>query len=204
MSRFGRKGIAPIIAALLIVVVSVATIILLYIFASGLLASGFSTNVSGVQLTILPTYLYSKDADIGVAYDQANFTVSIVNNAGGLEQISVNVTAPRGQVMQSLPILLRSGETRTLFISQYLNATNPVGVWSVKVTVGGAQIGKYSFDVKLNRDEADFATRQSLNERFFRYLLFGTLGVAVFAIIMSVATLLRPRVVWSWEKAKQK
>ena len=203
MSGFSRKGLAPIIAALLIVVVSVASIILLYIFASGLLAGGFSTNVSGVQLTILPTYLYSKDANIGVLNDRANFTVSIVNNAGGAQQILVNVTAPRGQVMQSIPVPLRAGETRTVFISQYLNATSPVGVWSVKVVVGGAEIGKYSFDVKLNRDEADFATRQSLNERFFRYLLFGTLGVAIFAIILSVATLLRPRVIWSWEKTKQ-
>ena len=72
----------------------------------------------------------------------------------------------------------------------------------MKVTVGGAEVGKYSFDVKLNRDEADFATRQSLDQRFFRNLLFGTLGVAIFAIILSVATLLRPRVIWSWEKAK--
>jgi hypothetical protein len=202
MHRFGRRGIAPVVAALLIVVVSVAAIILLYIFASGLLASGFSANASGVQLTILPTYLYSKDADVGVAYDRANFTVIVSNNAPEAQVVLVNVTTPRGQVAQSTPLPLRSGESRTLFVSLVLNATSPVGVWSVKVTVGGAEIGKYSFDVKLNRDEADFATRQSLDQRFFRYLLFGTLGVAVFAIMLSVATLLRPRVVWSWEKAK--
>jgi hypothetical protein len=202
MNRFGRKGIAPVVAALLILVVSVVAIILLYIFASGLLASGFSSNVSGVQLTILPTYLYSKDADVGVAYDRANFTVAVSNNAPETRMVLLNVTAPRGQVVQSTPLTLRSGESKTLLISQYLNATNPVGVWSVKVTVGGAEIGKYSFDVKLNRDEADFAMRQSLDQRFFRNLLFGTLGVAIFAIILSVATLLRPRVIWSWEKAK--
>ncbi|MGA2459993.1 MAG: hypothetical protein ABSF82_01030 [Candidatus Bathyarchaeia archaeon] len=202
MHRFSRRGIAPVVAALLIVVVSVAAIILLYIFASGLLASGFSANASGVQLTILPTYLYSKDADVGVAYDRANFTVIVSNNAPEAQVVLVNVTTPRGQVAQSTPLPLRSGESRTLFVSQVLNATSPVGVWSVKVTVGGAEIGKYSFDVKLNRDEADFATRQSLDQRFFRYLLFGTLGVAVFAIMLSMATLLRPRVVWSWEKAK--
>ena len=202
MNRFGRKGIAPVVAALLILVVSVVAIILLYIFASGLLASGFSSNVSGVQLTILPTYLYSKDADVGVAYDRANFTVAVSNNSPETRMVLLNVTAPRGQVVQSTPLTLRSGESKTLLISQYLNATNPVGVWSVKVAVGGAEIGKYSFDVKLNRDEADFAMRQSLDQRFFRNLLFGTLGVAIFAIILSVATLLRPRVIWSWEKAK--
>jgi hypothetical protein len=202
MHRLGRRGIAPVVAALLIVVVSVAAIILLYIFASGLLASGFSANASGVQLTILPTYLYSKDGDVGVAYDRANFTVIVSNNAAKAQVVLVNVTTPRGQVAQSIPLPLRSGESRTLFVSQVLNATSPVGVWSVKVTVGGAEVGKYSFDVKLNRDEADFATRQSLDQRFFRNLLFGTLGVAIFAIILSVATLLRPRVIWSWEKAK--
>jgi hypothetical protein len=202
MNRFGRKGIAPVVAALLILIVSVVAIILLYIFASGLLASGFSSNVSGVQLTILPTYLYSKDADVGVAYDRANFTVAVSNNSPETRMVLLNVTAPRGQVVQSTPLTLRSGESRTLLISQSLNATNPVGVWSVKVAVGGAEIGKYSFDVKLNRDEADFAMRQSLDQRFFRNLLFGTLGVAIFAIILSVATLLRPRVIWSWEKAK--
>ena len=158
--------------------------------------------MSGVQLTILPTYLYSKDADVGVAYDRANFTVAVSNNSPETQLVLWNVTAPRGQVVQSTPLTLRSGESKTLLISQYLNATNPVGVWSVKVAVGGAEIGKYSFDVKLNRDEADFAMRQSLDQRFFRNLLFGTLGVAIFAIILSVATLLRPRVIWSWEKAK--
>jgi len=152
MHRFSRRGIAPVVAALLIVVVSVAAIILLYIFASGLLASGFSANASGVQLTILPTYLYSKDADVGVAYDRANFTVIVSNNAPEAQVVLVNVTTPRGQVAQSTPLPLRSGESRTLFVSQVLNATSPVGVWSVKVTVGGAEIGKYSFDVKLNRD----------------------------------------------------
>lgn len=202
MNRFGRKGLAPVIAALLIVVVSVAAIILLYIFASGYLASGFSTNASGVQVTILPTYLYSTDGNIGVAYDQANFTVSLVNNAGGRQQVFVNVTAPRGQVVQSFPLTLRPGEGRVLSISQYLNATDAVGVWSVKVFVGGVEVGRYSFDVKLNRDEADYAMKQSLSERFYRYLLFGTLGVAVFAIILSAATLLRPRVIWTWEKTK--
>jgi hypothetical protein len=202
MHRLGRRGIAPVVAALLIVVVSVAAIILLYIFASGLLASGFSANASGVQLTILPTYLYSKDGDVGVAYDRANFTVIVSNNAAKAQVVLVNVTTPRGQVAQSTPLPLRSGESRTLLVSQVLNATSPAGVWSVKVTVGGAEVGKYSFDVRLNRDEADFATRQSLDQRFFRNLLFGTLGVAIFAIILSVATLLRPRVIWSWEKAK--
>lgn len=187
--RFNNRGISEVIAALLLIVTVVALTIVVYVFSVGMLGGGFqTTGVTGLQVTILPS-IYSRDANIAVLNDKANFTVAVSSSLSSTQRVVVYVIAGRS-VVGNVTVFLSAGESKTQFISQILNST---GIWTIKATAGGATIGSYSFDVRSTRDEADYAIQQWREQRFYQYLALGSFGFAILSLIVSVVSLARRR-----------
>jgi hypothetical protein len=186
------RGISPVIAGLLIIVLAAGVMLLVFIFASGLLG-GLSATESGVRETIVPS-IYSSEAGIGVLNQNANFTVTVYNSLSSAQEITIDVSEPSGHLLQSVSSTIPAGATRTIQVAQRLNAT---GLWTVRVTfvITGVKIGSYTFDVKPNRDEADFAVQEWRDQRFYRLLIFVAIGLAVISIAIAVAAVARPRII---------
>jgi hypothetical protein len=188
MSEFSRRGVSPVVLALILVVLVLGGAIMSYVFLFGV-QEGFNSNpanTTGVNAIVTPT-LYSRDAKVGLYGDSSNISVSISNSAATAQAGVINITS-NGRVVRSVQFMLRPQESNTIKLSQRLNAT---GTWSVKVTASGISVTTYYFQVLATRDEAEFATTQWRSQNYYRNLTLGTLIVSIASFIIAAASFAR-------------
>jgi len=181
-----RKGVSPIIVAVLLVVVIVAGTLLGFIFLSGLSTGFRPTANSGLSSTI-SAHIYSTDARVDILNHVANFSIVIANTVTTTQVGDIEL-AVGNRVVQTLSFALGAGEARTILISQKLNQT---GVWTLKITSNGIKADSYTFTVVGTQDEADYATTQWESENFYRNLTLISYVLSIIAFAVAVASLAR-------------
>jgi hypothetical protein len=185
--HFNYKAVSPVIVAVLLIMVVVASVLLGYVFLTGLSSGLSSTASTGLQSTIVPR-TYSPDAGIDYFGRKANFTVVLSNTVSKSQVGSVDLLAG-SLLLQNISFALAPSETQTIVITQPLNST---GTWTLKVTTSGVKVNSYSFNVMHTKDEADFAISQWQSERFYRNLTLLGFMIAIVAFILAIASLVRP------------
>jgi hypothetical protein len=183
---FGTRGVSPVIVAVLLIVVIVASVLLGFIFLTGLSKGFVSTGNTGLSSTITP-HIYQSDAGIGVLNQVANFTVVVSNTASTPQVGEVELTVGNS-VRQATRFALGAGETSTIVISQKLNQT---GTWTEKVISNGVKVNSYSFNVMQSQDEADYAITQWESQQFYRNLTVVCFFLSIIAFALSAAALSR-------------
>lgn len=183
---FNQRGISPIIVAVLLIVVIVASTLLGFIFLTGLSRGFRSTGNTGLSSTIT-RHIYSTDASVDVMNNIANFSVIISNTVQASQVGDVELTVGN-RIVQSIPFALGAGEIRTILITQRLNQT---GTWTAKVTSNGIKVDTYSFSVLQTQDEADYAITQWESQNFYRNLLVICFFLSIVAFAVAMASLAR-------------
>ena len=181
-----RKGVSPIIVAVLLVVVIVAGTLLGFIFLSGLSTGFRPTANSGLSSTI-SAHIYSTDARVDILNHVANFSIVIANTVTTTQVGDIEL-AVGNRVVQTLSFALGAGEARTILISQKLNQT---GVWTLKITSNGIKADSYTFTVVGTQDEADYATTQWESDNFYRNLTLISYVLSIIAFAVAAASLAR-------------
>ena len=181
-----RRGISPVIVAVLLVVVIVASTLLGFIFLTGLSRGFRTTGNTGLSSTITP-HIYSTEASIDLTNNIANFSV-IISNTVSTPQVGDVELSVGNRIAQSMPFALGTGEIRTILISQRLNQT---GTWTAKVISNGIKVNSYSFSVVQTQDEADYAITQWETQNFYRNVLMICFFLSIVAFAVAMASLAR-------------
>jgi flagellin-like protein len=184
--RFGRKGVSPIIVAVLLVVVIVAGTLLGFIFLSGL-STGFRPSANTGLSSTISAHVYFSDARVDVLNRIANFSIVMANTVATPQVGDIELTVGN-RIVQTLPFSLGAGEARTIQISQKLNQT---GIWTLKITSNGIKANSYTFTVVETQDEADYATTQWESENFYRNLTLICYVLSIIAFAVAIASLAR-------------
>ena len=186
LMRFSRKGVSPIIVAVLLVVVIVAGTLLGFIFLSGL-STGFHPTANAGLSSTISAHVYSTDARVDVLNHVANFSIVMANTVSTPQVGDIELTVGN-RIVQTLPFALGAGEARTIQISQKLNQT---GIWTLKITSNGIKANSYTFTVVETQDEADYATTQWESENFYRNLTLICYVLSMIAFAVAIASLAR-------------
>ncbi len=150
--RKARIGISPIIATVVVIVVTLVASITIGAFVFGL----FGSSTSGLSVSVFPE-IYAPQRNIGVLNQQANFVVNVANNRASSVNGTIILSAA-GQVAQTQPFTVASGSSKEYTLSTPLYTT---GEWIFTVKAGDTLLHPYSFEVVQNTDAADFALTQN-------------------------------------------
>lgn len=183
---FSSRGISPVIVAILLIVVIFASVLLGFIFLTGISKGFNTTGNTGLSSTITP-HVYRSDAGVGVLNQVVNFTVAISNTVS-TPQVGVVQLVAGNSIIQTTPFSLGNGQARTIQISQKLNRT---GTWTEKVISNGIKVDSYSFNVLQTQDEADYAVAQWESQQFYRNLIFIAFFLSIIAFAIAAASLVR-------------
>lgn len=183
---FGTRGVSPVVVAVLLIVVIVSSVLLGFIFLTGLSKGFTSTGNTGLSSAMIPQ-IYDANAGVGVLNQVANFTIVVSNTVSTPQVGNVELTVGNS-IVQAIPFALGTGQTSTILISQKLNQT---GIWTEKVTSNGVKVNSYSFNVMQNQDEADYAITQWESQQFYRNLTLICFFLSIVAFALSAASLSR-------------
>lgn len=166
--------------------VIVASVLLGFIFLTGLSKGFTSTGNTGLSSSMIPQ-IYDTSAGIGVLNQVANFTVVVSNTVSTRQVGDVELTVGNS-IVRATPFALGTEQTSMIQISQRLNQT---GTWTVKVTSNGVKVNSYSFNVMPNQDDADYAISQWESQQFYRNLILICFFLSIVAFALSAASLSR-------------
>jgi hypothetical protein len=186
LRKSNTRGVSPVIAAVLSIVVITASVLLGFIFLSGL-STGFQpTGTTGLSSTITP-HIYHTGAGVAFLNQGSNFSVILANTVSTPQVGDIELTVGNS-IVRATPFVLGAGEARTILISQKLNRT---GTWVEKVTSNGVKVNSYTFYVFQSQDEADYAITQWESGQFFRNLTIFCFILSTIAFGVAAAALAR-------------
>jgi hypothetical protein len=136
-----------------------------------------------LSVTIEPR-IYDPNANIGILNEQAAFIIHVSNNRPSLVNLTVNVSAGNS-IVQSQKMIVQPSEKRDLKISQQLTIT---GIWIVAATTNetGQSLSSYSFEVEVNKAEADVAIDQWNNVQRNWLVAVAGVFIALASVVLSV------------------
>jgi flagellin-like protein len=183
--RIRRRAVSPIVAALLLVAVTLIASVAVVGFVFGIIG-GAST---GMEETVTPQ-IYSTSSAYGVLNEQANFTV-VVSNFLALTQNGTVQILDASHVVQSAPFSVRPGRTVHIPLTQELNNT---GIWIVEAKVNGSVVPRsYSFEVLTNTQDVQFQINEYAQVQQANNTALAALGAAIVSAITSAFAWLKPR-----------
>ena len=183
---FNSRAISPVIVAILLIVVIFSSVLLGFIFLTGISKGFKTTGDTGLSSKISPQ-IYQTDAGVGVLNQVANFTV-VISNTVTSPQIGAVQLVAGSSIVQTTPFSLAAREAKTILISQKLNRT---GIWTERVISNGVKVDSYSFTVMQTQDDADYAVTQWESEQFYRNLIFICFFLSIIAFAVAAASLAR-------------
>lgn len=145
-----RAAISGIAATVLIV----AATLIAFAAVAGYVYGIFGAAASATNAEISPV-IFAPDKNIGVLNQVANFTI-LITNPSELSQSGLVEIVANGRILNSTRFSAIAGRMTTITLSRELNET---GEWSVAVEVGNNLIRSYTFDVKLNVDDATLSVQ---------------------------------------------
>lgn len=185
------RGVSPIIVAVLLIVVIFASVLLGFIFLTGLSRGFQTTGNTGLSSTITP-HIYHSSSGVAFLNQGSSFTIIIINTVPTAQVGDIEL-AVGNSIVQATPFALGAGEAKTILISQKLNRT---GTWTEKITSNGVKVNSYTFNVYQTQDEADYAITQWETEQFYRNLIMICFFISIIAFAVAAASLARqPRAI---------